>query len=347
MSQTAPHDGFNTGSDERLKLVRENNKLRKEVELFQKSEDSLTSQVRSLESKVDQLEEEKYKLLEEVSSIKCDLNIKDTENKRSKTKLDQIRSQCLALEERYLKQKEKLQKVMSSEKEFYKALQEVLDYYYESLLKYSQFSTKMLYKLMVNESINIQQELKEEFNTKMTGLKILKENIEIPSVKVNKNSLFRNLKQRVAFFQDINFDKTQLAFDKLLSELKNQGVKLEVGDMTLFVDGITASKIAKRGSIYDDTSVLNESYGTDPNMSQTMFLADLDKMDNTMNMSGTAKGGSFTSLSDHLNALKTQLSGKPEEGPDYQNMNKILQDMTNFVDFLHGNIDNGTKVTSG
>lgn len=347
MSNIAAQDGFGAGSEERLKLVRENNKLRKEVDLFMKSEEQLTSQVKSLESKVDALEEDKYKLMEEVSSLKCDINIRETENMRSAAKLEQIRNQCIGMENKYVKQKEKLQKVVSSEKEFYKALQEVLDYYYDCLLKYSRFSTKMLYKLMVNENVNIQQELKEDFSSKMGNLKILSSSIDIPSVKVNKTSLFRNLKQRVAFFQDINFDKTQLAFDKLLSELKNQGVKLEVGDMTLFVDGATASRISKRGgSIYEENSILNDSYGTDPNMSQTMFLADLDKMDNTINTSGMAKGRSYGSLSEHLNALKSQLSGKPEEGPDYQTMNKVLQEVTGFVDFLHGNIDIGTKVVS-
>jgi hypothetical protein len=343
MSQPAD-DRLPQGSEERLKLLREIGKLKKEVEMFQKNEEQLTSSVKSLETKVDSLEEEKYKLMEELSSVKCDLNIKETESKRSLLKMNQMREQCLALEDRYVKQKEKLQKVVSSEKEFYKALQEVLDYYYDSLIKYSRFTTRMLYKLMVNEGINIQQDLKEDFSAKMNTLKIITSNIDIPSVKVNKNTLFRNLQQRVAFFQDIDFDKTQFAFDRLLEEMKSQGVKLEVkqelGDMTLMMDGSKAGRYSKRNSsMLDDTSILNESIG-DANTSQTFFLADLDK-DLTMNYSGVSKIPSYPTLGEHLNSLKSQMKFKPEEGPDYQNLNKVLKEVTDFVDFLSSNVDYG------
>jgi hypothetical protein len=347
MAQTNAEDNFITSSEERLKFLRENNKLKREVEMFEKNEDLLTSQVRTLESKVDALEEERYRLMEQVSSMRCDLDMKDTECRRSMAKLNQMREQYLALEQKYQRQKEKVQKVASSEKEFYKALQEVLDYYYDSLQKYGRFCTKMLYKLMVNENVNIQNELKNEFSAKMTNLKILTGTIEIPSVKVSKTTLFRNLKQRVAFFQDIDFDKTQTAFDKLLEELKSQGVKLEIGDMTVFLDGHKTAVLSKRGSIYEENSLLNDSLTSDGNASQTLFLADLDRMDNTMSLSGAAKQGSFATLGEHLANLKSQMSAKASEGPDYQQMNRVLRDVGDFVDFLHGNFDPGQKVLSG
>lgn len=341
-------DGLPHGHEERLKLLRENVKLRKDAEMFQKKEEQLAASLKQLENKVDALEQEKYRLLENLSSAKCDLSIKETESRRSQIKMEQMRQNCLAIEERYLKQKEKLQKVVNSEKEFYKALQEVLDYYYDSLIKYSRFTTKMLYKLMVNESLSIQQELKEDFATKMNTLKILTANIEIPSVKVNKTSLFRNLQQRVAFFQDIDFDKTQMAFDKLLEEMKSQGFKLEVGDMTVLVDGSRVSQYNKRGGyLLEDNSILNESVG-DANTSQTFFLADLDKMDTTLTLSRTSKSQTYGSLGDYLNSLKAQLRARPEEGPDFQHLNKVLREVTDFVDFLGSSSEFGndpSKVT--
>ena len=333
-------DKLNIVQDERMKLLKENSKLRKDVEMFSKSEETLSGQVKTLEGKVDLLEQEKYSLSMEISSLKCDLSIKETEIKRQSTKLTQLGEIRIAVEDKYTKQKEKLQKILNSEKEFFKALQEVMDYYYDCLIKYSRFNIKCLYKLMVSENMNIQQELKEDFQQKYNTLRILKGDLEIPSVKVNKDAIFKNLQQRVAFFQDIDFDKTQMAFDKLLDEMRVQGVKIEVNDMNIFVDSKQGAKLQTRGSIMGNSfnEDLNDSMN-DLNTSQTMFLQDLDK-----DTASTATNvGGFATLSDHFGSIKAQIQAKISETqlPDYENIQKILEEVNGFVDFINTNVDLG------
>ena len=341
MAQTA-----SGSTDERQRLLQENTRMRRDLETFQRSEEQATGQIKILEKKIDGLEFEKYKLLDEINNLKSDVNLKETEVKRHLAKSNKLTEQCLDLESRYKKKCEKLESIQNSEKEFYKGLQEVIDYYYESLLNYARFSTKSLCKLMVNENMNVTAELKDEFMGRYNTLRILNGSIDIPSVKVKKQQLFKNLQQRVAFFQDIDFDKTQLAFDKLLEEMKNQGVKLEIGDMNVFLDNTKAGKLSKRGSIlggYDENSILNES-ANDINTSQTMFLADLDKSENQMNTSGVStKGASFTSLGEHLSAIKKDIKGKIDETktPDYQSINKVLKEVNDLMEFISNNVDVG------
>jgi uncharacterized protein YoxC len=333
--------------DERQRLLQENNRMRRDLETFQKNEEQATAQIKTLEKKVDGLEFDKYKLLEEINTLKCDVNLKETEVKRLNATLNKMKEQCIAIEAKYAKQKEKIENIQNAEKDFFKGLQEVIDYYYDCLLSYARFSTKSLCKLMVNEPLNIQGELKDEFVTKYNTLKILNGSIDIPSVKVKKQQLFRNLQQRVAFFQDIDFEKNQMAFDKLLDEMKNQGVKLEIGDMNVFLDNTKKRELSKKGSVlgnpYDDNSFLDNSALDVNTSSNSMFLADLEKSENQLNTSGIIKSGGFSSLGEHLNAIKKDLKGKIDEtkAPDYEMINKVLKEVNDLMEFINNQVDIG------
>lgn len=348
------------GSEERQKLIREATAMRKQLVLFQKHEERQAQVVKSLESRVDELETDKYRLIEEVSSLKCDLNLRESENKRLGQRMDQLSKQCVALTDRYNTQKQKIDTIIQHEKDFFKALQEVIDYYYDSLIGFSKFHLKSMYKLMVGESLNVNTELKEDIVARHKKLAILSSSLEIPTIKISKKVLFKNIHQRVAFFNDLEFDRMQLTFDRILDELKRSGLKIEANDMNMSVlmDSKQNSRLRKGGSaLGNPEDELNESVG-DINTSQTMFLSDLEKSDLQLPGSNGMKGETFSSLGECLKALKDRIkakSGGPEadkQGLDTAEMDmvsRVIRDMSEMVDFLNSNINVGTedKKTTG
>lgn len=336
-------------SEERLKLLRENNHLKKQIATFQMNEEAMESKIDKLKADLDGFDMEKYKLMDEINSLKYELDIKETSIDRAHKKVNQLKEHYLLLESKYQKQKEKMQTVLNSEKEFFKAMQEVVDYYYDCLLRYSRFTTKILYKLMMNEGLNIQKELKEEFIAKHCSLKILNANLDIPALKTSKSQVFKNLHQRVAFFSDIDFDKTQSVYDRLLEEVKKHDLKVEVNDSTLLGEPKTIRYDKMRSSAmsssYEDSSyMLNESIG-DANTSQTLFLADLDRSENGSSGLGasTRASNSFVLLADSIDAVKGVVRSRLQanEELDYSQLNKVLSDISELMDFIVSNVDMG------
>lgn len=338
------------GSEERQKLIREVTAMRKQLLLFQKNEERQTELVKKLESRVDELETEKYREVAVVSSLKIDLNLKESENKRLGQRIDQLSKQCTTLTERYTVQKQKIDTLVQHEKEFFKALQEVIDYYYDSLIGFSKFHLKSMYKLMVGEQLNVQTELKEDIIARHSKLAILNTSLEIPTVKISKKVLFKNIHQRVAFFNDLEFDRMQLTFDRILDGLKRSGLKIEANDMNMsvLIDSKQSSRFRKGGSNHEDE--LNESVG-DINTSQTMFLSDLEKSD--LHLPGNSgKGETFGSLGECLKALKDRIKAKSgaiepdKQGLDTAEMDmvsRVIRDMSEMVDFLNSNINPGNE----
>ena len=335
--------------EERLKLLRENNHLKKQIATFQMNEEAMEAKIDKLKADLDGFDMEKYKLMDEVNSLKYELDIKETSIDRAHKKVNQLKEHYLLLEAKYQKQKEKMQTVLNAEKEFFKAMQEVVDYYYDCLLKYSRFTTKILYKLMMNETLNIHKELKEEFIAKHCSLKILNATLDIPALKTSKTQVFKNLHQRVAFFSDIDFDKTQSVFDRLLDEVKKHDLRVEVTDSTLLSEPKTIRFDKTRGSAmsssYEDSSyMLNESTG-DANTSQTLFLADLDRSESGSNGLGasTRASNSFVLLADSIDAIKGLVRSKLQahEELDYSQLNKVLSDISELMDFVVANVDLG------
>ena len=332
-----------------MKLIKENNSLKKQLMVFKSNEETMESRVEAIKQQIDGFDMERYKLMDEISSLKCDLNLKETALDRSSKKMNQIKEGYLALEKKYQKQKEKLQSVLDSEKDFFKALQEVIDFYYDSLLKYSRFTTKLMYKLMMNEAFNIQEELKEDFVARHSTLKILNNNLQIPSLKINRTTVFKRLHQKVAFFQDIDFEKSQAVFDKLLQEMQTQGLKMEVNDAAIMNESKAAKFLRMKGSMmstsFDDASymLLNDSIG-DASTSNNFLLADLDRPDNTSgNLGSGTRNGGFNNFSEHVEAIKSQIKAKlaNEEDLDYVQMNKIFGDIGDLTEFVICNVDMG------
>lgn len=336
-------------SGERQKLIREAAALRKQLEHYQRSEEKQVQAFKALELRVDELERDKYKLIEEGSSLRCDLNLKESENKRLMQRLDQVSKQCVTLTERYNTQKQKIDTIIQHEKEFFKALQEVIDYYYESLMGFSRFHLKSMYKLMVGEPLSIYTDLREDFVNRHKKLAILNASLEIPTIKISKKVLFKNIHQRVAFFQDLDFDKMQLTFDRILEEMKRSGLKIEAHDMNMssLMDTKQSSRLQKKGSAMGNPEdELNESVG-DINTSQTMFLSDLEKSDIQLAGNGVIRSETFGSLGDCLKALKDRIKNKPttSEGDkqgietiDLDMVSRAIRDMSEMVEFLNSNL---------
>lgn len=328
--------------EQRQQMIRENNKLKKDIEVYYSREEALEKSLKLAESRVDALEEEKFAMLEQMSSLKCDLSLKETELSRSYSKLTQYKEYYQKLEEKYKSQKEKIQSSSQQDKSFYKGLQEVIDFYTESLVRYSRFSNKMLYKLIVNEPLQV-QELIEEFNQRASCLTIFKGSHDKDEGKTAKKALYTHLKSKIDFGSELDLEKTQKGFDKLQQEFKFQGVRVEVNDMTFLMDNQTYGKIKKNSggsnnATADDLSILNESVSDSSLNNQTMFLSDLDrdspeKSKNYHNYKEDIYVNSLGGVNDMLETAKKYLQTQftSQETPDF---NKVLQIWENVEELL-------------
>jgi hypothetical protein len=328
--------------EQRQQLIRESNKLKKDIEIYYSREEAQEKALKHAESRVDALEEEKFGMLEQISSLKCDLSLKETELVRSYAKLAEYKEHYQKLEEKYKSQKERIQQTAQQDKSFYKGLQEVVDYYTESLVRYSRFSNKMLFKLIVNEPLQV-EELSEEFSQRASCLSILKGSHDKEEGKTAKKALYTHLKKKIDFSSELELEKTQKGFDKLQQELKFQGVRVEVNDMTFLMDNQTYGKIKKNNgginsSQIDEISLLNESISDTSMNNQTMFLSDLDQESpekskhfytDKEEIQVSSLGGVNDMLETAKKYLQTQFSS--QEAPDF---NKVLQIWENVEELL-------------
>lgn len=252
---------------------------------------------------------------------------------KTATLIDQINTWST----RYKKLKEKMRGAINDFLVFYSAIDETISYYNESVLTYSSNMGKIIHNLISTDSFDFIK-LKEEQVLKAGSLRINKEKLFLPNIssilaKKGYGDLIGNLKTSTRFYEDINFERLQIAYDRLLEESKNKGLEVNINDMSFLMDGNTTKMIngfKRNNSINSMNSSRTGASLFEDSVYDSVLLSDYDQS----YIEASTQESSIADLIENMTRVKVRISNPESTRANRATVDSLIDKFLELIEAL-------------